>query len=58
MMATFPAWWKHGTKVKTKDGRTVTLNIAPDNEYWFTDDSGKEVFVFSLDIDGPAEEAL
>ncbi|SMG60180.1 hypothetical protein [Cedecea sp. NFIX57] len=57
-MVTFPAWWKHGTKVKTKDGRTVTLNIAPDNEYWFTDDSGKEVFVFSLDIDGPVEEAL
>lgn len=57
-MGKFPEWWKHGAKVKTKDGRIVTLNIAPDSEYWFTGDDGREVFVFSMDIEGVAEEEL
>lgn len=51
-MSKFPDWWKHGAKVNTKSGMVVTLNVAPDWEYWFTDSTGKEVYVSSGDILG------
>ncbi|MBJ9883206.1 ead/Ea22-like family protein [Citrobacter sp. Cy232] len=51
----FPAWWKHGQKVTTRSDGVLTLNIAPDAEYWLTNDEGKEVYVFSADIIGPVK---
>ena len=46
----FPEWWKHGQKVRTRRDGILTLNVAPDAEYWLTNDEGKEVYVFSADI--------
>jgi len=51
----FPEWWKHGQKVKTRRDGVLTLNVAPDAEYWLTNDDGKEVYVFSADIIGPVK---
>lgn len=51
----FPTWWKHGQKVITRSDGVLTLNIAPDAEYWLTNDEGKEVYVFSADIIGPVK---
>ncbi|MDV1360805.1 hypothetical protein RZQ26_06350 [Enterobacter roggenkampii] len=51
----FPEWWKHGQKVRTRKDGILTLNIAPDAEYWLTNDEGKEVYVFSADILGPVK---
>ena len=46
-----PKCWKHGQKFKAlnvnKEG-IVTLNIAPDCEYWFTNDQGKIEHVSKL----------
>ncbi|WP_312131930.1 hypothetical protein [Leclercia sp.] len=52
----FPTWWKHGQKVTTRNDGVLILNIAPDAEYWLTNDEGKEVYVFSADIIGPATD--
>lgn len=52
----FPAWWKHGQKVTTRSDGVLTLNIAPDAEYWLTNDEGKEVYVFAADIIGPVTD--
>lgn len=49
-----PPWWRHGQKVITRFDGVLTLNIAPDAEFWLTNESGKEVYVFSADILGPA----
>ncbi|EOU3404868.1 MULTISPECIES: ead/Ea22-like family protein [Enterobacter cloacae complex] len=51
----FPEWWKHGQKVRTRRDGILTLNVAPDAEYWLTNDEGKEVYVFSADIIGPVK---
>jgi len=51
----FPEWWKHGQKVRTRRDGILTLNVAPDAEYWLTNDEGKEVYVFSADILGPVK---
>ncbi|MCM7134494.1 hypothetical protein [Enterobacter cloacae] len=50
-----PEWWRHGQKVRTRRDGILTLNIAPDAEYWLTNDEGKEVYVFSADILGPVK---
>lgn len=50
-----PEWWKHGQKVRTCRDGILTLNVAPDAEYWLTNDEGKEVYVFSADILGPVK---
>lgn len=52
-----PAWWEHGQKVITRFDGVLTLNIAPDVEFWLTNESGKEVYVFSADILGPANDS-
>lgn len=52
----FPEWWKHGQKVHTRRDGVLTLNIAPDSEYWLTNDDGKEVYVFSADIISPVKK--
>lgn len=54
MSKSFPEWWKHGQKVRTANDGVLTLNIAEDSEYWLTNNAGKEVSVFSMDILGPA----
>ncbi|EPL6059038.1 hypothetical protein [Klebsiella pneumoniae] len=54
MSKSFPEWWKHGQKVRTASDGILTLNIAEDAEYWLTNNAGKEVSVFSMDILGPA----
>lgn len=54
MSRSFPEWWKHGQKVRTANDGVLTLNIAEDSEYWLTNNAGKEVSVFSMDILGPA----
>lgn len=54
MSKAFPEWWKHGQKVRTASDGILTLNISEDAEYWLTNDAGKEVSVFSVDILGPA----
>ena len=54
MSKSFPEWWKHGQKVRTANDGVLTLNIAEDSEYWLTNNAGKEVSVFSMDIIGPA----
>ncbi|KZQ72946.1 hypothetical protein A3N56_06050 [Klebsiella aerogenes] len=54
MSKLFPEWWKHGQKVRTANDGVLTLNIAEDSEYWLTNNAGKEVSVFSMDILGPA----
>lgn len=51
----FPEWWKHGQKVRTRRDGVLTLNVAPDAEYWLTNDEGKEVYVFPADIIGPVK---
>ncbi|EPS4527347.1 hypothetical protein I5466_14095 [Citrobacter koseri] len=51
----FPEWWKHGQKVCTRRDGVLTLNVAPDAEYWLTNDEGKEVYVFPADIIGPVK---
>lgn len=52
----FPTWWKHGQRVITQRDGVLTLNIAPDAEYWLTNDEGKEVYVFAADIIGPVTD--
>ncbi len=54
MSKSFPEWWKHGQKIRTANDGVLTLNIAEDSEYWLTNNAGKEVSVFSMDILGPA----
>ncbi len=54
MSKSFPEWWKHGQNVRTANDGVLTLNIAEDSEYWLTNNAGKEVPVFSMDILGPA----
>lgn len=54
MSKSLPEWWKHGQKVRTANDGVLTLNIAEDSEYWLTNNAGKEVSVFSMDILGPA----
>ena len=52
----FPTWWKHDQKVTTRSDGVLTLNVAPDAEYWLTNYEGKEVYVFSADIIGPVSD--
>lgn len=54
MSKLFPERWKHGQKVRTANDGVLTLNIAEDSEYWLTNNAGKEVSVFSMNILGPA----
>ncbi|AWC94440.1 TPA: hypothetical protein RG728_003939 [Morganella morganii subsp. morganii] len=46
----FPEWWRHGVKCMHPERGVVTLNIAPDCEYWFTNKSGEQVEIPSWRI--------